>query len=78
MPVFLTKPATGGTLFVLTDKKVEQIINFKIFVIHLEGVVNHLIYKARLILRNVNKHTIFICELPVEHEDFAKLDHAKR
>ena len=33
----------------------------------------HLIYKARLILRNVNKPAIIICESPVDHEDFAKI-----
>ena len=30
-------------------------------------------YKARLILRNVNKHCIIICESPVDCEDFAKI-----
>jgi methyl-coenzyme M reductase subunit C len=66
-------PASGGTLFGLTDKEVEQLHNFKLLVIHLGGVANHLIYKARLILRNVNKHCIIICESPVDHEDFAKI-----
>ena len=50
--------ASGGTLFL---------------VIHLGGVANHIIYKARLILRNVNKHCIIICESPVDCEDFAKI-----
>ena len=66
-------PASGGTLFGLTDKEVEQLQNFKLLVIHLGGVANHLIYKARLILRNVNKHCIIICESPVDCEDFAKI-----
>ena len=47
--------------------------NFKLLVIHLGGVKNHLIYKARLILRNVNKPCIIICESPVDCEDFAKI-----
>ena len=66
-------PASGGTLFGLTDKEVEQMRNFKLLVIHLGGVANHIIYKARLILRNVNKHCIIICESPVDCEDFAKI-----
>lgn len=66
-------PASGGTLFGLTDKEVEQMSNFKLLVIHLGGVKNHLIYKARLILRNVNKPCIIICESPVDCEDFAKI-----
>ena len=57
----------------LTDKEVEQMSNFKLLVIHLGGVKNHLIYKARLILRNVNKPCIIICESPVDCEDFAKI-----
>ena len=47
--------------------------NFKLLVIHLGGVANHIIYKARLILRNIDKHCIIICESPVDHEDFAKI-----
>ena len=66
-------PASGGTLFGLTDKEVEQMSNFKLLVIHLGGVKNHLIYKARLILRNVNKPCIIICESSVDCEDFAKI-----
>ena len=31
-------PASGGTLFGLTDKEVEQMSNFKLLVIHLGGV----------------------------------------
>ncbi len=65
-------PASGGTLFGLTDKEVEQMDNFKLLVVHLGGVKNHIIYKARLILRNVNKHCVIICESPVDYEDFAK------
>ena len=66
-------PASGGTLFGLTDKEVEQMNNFKLLVIHLGGVKNHITYKARLILRNLNKHCIIICESPADEEDFAKI-----
>lgn len=66
-------PASGGTLFGLTDKEVEQMDKFKLLVIHLGGVKNHIIYKARLILRNINKNCIIICESPADFEDFAKI-----
>lgn len=66
-------PASGGTLFGLTDMEVEQMNNFKLLVIHLGGVKNHIIYKARLILRNVNKPCVIICESPADCEDFAKI-----
>ena len=36
-------PASGGTLFGLTDKEVDQMKNFKLLVIHLGGVANHII-----------------------------------
>jgi methyl-coenzyme M reductase subunit C len=66
-------PASGGSLFGLTDKEIEQMNKFKLLVVHLGGVKNHIIYKARLILRNVNKPCIIICEYPVDWEDFAKI-----
>ncbi|WP_297980771.1 methyl-coenzyme M reductase I operon protein C [uncultured Methanobrevibacter sp.] len=66
-------PAGGGNAFGLTDKEVEQMKNFKVIVVHLGGVRNHITYKARLILRNVNKPCVIICEYPVDFEDFAKI-----
>lgn len=65
--------ASGGALFGVTDKEIEQMNKFKLLVIHLGGVKNHIIYKARLILRNVNKPCIIICESPADGEDFAKI-----
>ena len=67
-------PAGGvGNAFGLTDKEVEQMQKFKVIVVHLGGVRNHITYKARLILRNVNKPCVIICEYPVDFEDFAKI-----
>ncbi|MDR2873255.1 MAG: methyl-coenzyme M reductase I operon protein C [Methanobrevibacter sp.] len=63
----------GGSLFGLTEKEIQQMQRFKLLVIHLGGVRNHLIYKARLILRNANKPCVIICEYPVDFEDFAKI-----
>ena len=63
----------AGNAFGLTDKEVEQMQKFKVIVVHLGGVRNHITYKARLILRNVNKPCVIICEYPVDFEDFAKI-----
>ena len=68
-----TPQASGGNVFGLTDKEVEQMKQFKLLVVHLGGVRNHIIYKARLILRNINRPCIVICEYPVDFEDFAKI-----
>jgi methyl-coenzyme M reductase subunit C len=63
--------ASGG--FGLTEKEIKQMKQFKLLVVHLGGVKNHIVYKARLILRNVNKPCVIICEYPVDFEDFAKI-----
>ncbi|MDR3223526.1 MAG: methyl-coenzyme M reductase I operon protein C [Methanobrevibacter sp.] len=63
----------GGSLFGLTEKEILQMNRFKLLVIHLGGVRNHLIYKARLILRNTDRPCVIICEYPVDFEDFAKI-----
>ena len=65
--------AGGGSLFGLTQKEIDQMNRFKLIVIHLGGVRNHIIYKARLILRNINRPCVIICEYPVDFEDFAKI-----
>ncbi len=65
--------AGAGSLFGLTPKEKEQIKRHKLIVVHLGGVMHHIIYKARLILRNVEKPCVVICEYPVDFEDFAKI-----
>ncbi|KZX17245.1 methyl-coenzyme M reductase operon protein C [Methanobrevibacter cuticularis] len=66
-------PGASGSLFGLNDKEIEQMKQFKLLVVHLGGVRNHIIYKARLILRHVNSSAVIICEYPVDFEDFAKI-----
>jgi methyl-coenzyme M reductase subunit C len=65
--------AGSGSLFGLTPKEIEQINRHKLIVIHLGGVRHHIVYKARLILRKVDKPCVVICEYPVDFEDFAKI-----
>jgi methyl-coenzyme M reductase subunit C len=67
-------PSAGsGSLFGLNPKEIEQIKRFRLIVVHLGGVRHHIIYKARLILRRVNKPCVVICEYPVDFEDIAKI-----
>lgn len=65
--------ASGGNVSGVTPKEIEQMKKFKLLVVHLGGVKNHIIYKARLILRNINKPCIIICEYPIDFEDLAKI-----
>jgi methyl-coenzyme M reductase subunit C len=65
--------AGGGSLMGLTAKEEEQIKRFKVVVVHLGGVKHHITYKARLILRHVDRPCVIICEYPVDFEDFAKI-----
>ncbi|SCG86535.1 methyl-coenzyme M reductase I operon protein C [Methanobacterium congolense] len=67
-------PSSGhGSLFGLSLKEIEQIKRHRLVVVHLGGVKHHIIYKARLILRNVDRPCVIICEYPVDFEDFAKI-----
>lgn len=67
-------PSSGhGSLFGLSLKEIEQIKRHRLVVVHLGGVKHHIIYKARLILRHVDRPCIIICEYPVDFEDFAKI-----
>jgi methyl-coenzyme M reductase subunit C len=62
-----------GSIFGLDDIEIKRIQQFKIAIIHLGNVRNHIIYKARLILRNVDMPAIVVCQAPVDFEDFARI-----
>jgi len=62
-----------GSIFGLDDIEIRRIQQFKIAIIHLGNVRNHIIYKARLILRNVDMPAIVVCQSPVDFEDFARI-----
>ncbi len=62
---------TTGTRFGLDPLEVERIRQYKVALIHLGNVRNHIIYKARLILRNVDLPAIVVTQCPVDFEDFA-------
>jgi methyl-coenzyme M reductase subunit C len=62
-----------GSIFGLDDIEIRRIQQFRIAIIHLGNVKNHIIYKARLILRNVDMPAIIVCQSPVDFEDFARI-----
>ncbi len=64
---------TTGTNFGLDPIEVERIQQFKVALIHLGNVRTHIIYKARLILRNVDIPAIIVSQCPVDFEDFAAI-----
>jgi methyl-coenzyme M reductase subunit C len=62
-----------GSIFGLDEIEIRRIQQFKIAIIHLGNVKNHIIFKARLILRNVDMPAIVVCQAPVDFEDFARI-----
>jgi len=64
---------TTGSYFGLDPIEVERIQQFKVALIHLGNVRMHIIYKARLILRNVDIPAIIVAQCPVDYEDFASV-----
>ena len=66
-------PDLTVSCFGLDPIEVERIQQFKNALIHLGNVRNHIIYKARLILRNVNIPAIIVSQAPVDFEDFASI-----
>lgn len=64
---------TTGQRFGLDPIEVYRINQYKVVLIHLGNVRNHVIYKARLILRNVDKPSIVVSQCPLDFEDFAAI-----
>ncbi|MCQ2056157.1 MAG: methyl-coenzyme M reductase I operon protein C [archaeon] len=67
------KDVSHGQCMGLDPIEVERIQQFKIALIHLGNVRSHIIWKARLILRNVDIPAIIACQCPVDFEDFAAI-----
>mgnify|MGYP000865804086 CR=1 FL=1 len=64
---------TTGSRFGLDPIEVDRIQQYKLALIHLGNVRLHIVYKARLILRNVNIPAVIISQCPVDYEDFAAI-----
>ncbi|OKY78430.1 MAG: Methyl coenzyme M reductase subunit C McrC [Candidatus Methanohalarchaeum thermophilum] len=66
-------PARTMGTFGLEPEEKERIQQYRLAVMHLGNVKNHLVYKARLLLRNVDIPTIIVSQCPVDFEDFAEV-----
>lgn len=66
-------PDMTVSCFGLDQIEIDRIQQFKVALIHLGNVRNHIIYKARLILRNVDIPAIVVSQAPVDFEDFATI-----
>ena len=64
---------THGQCMGLDPIEVERIQQFKVALVHLGNVRSHIIWKARLILRNVNIPTILVTQCPINYEDLAAI-----
>jgi methyl-coenzyme M reductase subunit C len=64
---------TTTSYFGLDPIEVDRIQQYKIAIIHLGNVRQHIIYKARLILRNVDIPAVVVSQAPVDFEDFAAI-----
>ena len=64
---------TTGSRFGLDPIEVERIRQYKVALIHLGNVRNPIVYKARLILRNVDIPAVVVAQCPVDFEDFAAI-----
>ena len=53
--------------------EVSRIQQFKVALIHLGNVRPHIIWKARLILRNVDIPAMIVAQCPIDFEDFAAI-----
>ena len=62
-----------GQCMGLDPIEADRIRQFKVALIHLGNVRSHIIWKARLILRNVDIPAILVCQCPVDFEDFARI-----
>lgn len=64
---------TTGSRFGLDPLEVDRIQQYRMAIIHLGNVRKHIIYKARLILRNVDIPAVIVSQCPVDYEDFAAI-----
>ncbi|MDR1405375.1 MAG: methyl-coenzyme M reductase I operon protein C [Candidatus Methanoplasma sp.] len=64
---------TTTSYFGLDPVEADRIRQFKVAIIHLGNVRQHIIYKARLILRNADIPAVVVSQAPVDFEDFAAI-----
>ncbi len=60
-----------GSISSITEKETEQMRRHKLAIIHLGNIAYHLVYKAKVFLRDVAIPAIVICQAEVNFKDFA-------
>lgn len=65
--------APSGSICEIDSDEIKQINRHKLAVIHLGSVKEHVMYKARSMLRYVKIPVIVVCQAAVDFEDFAKV-----
>ncbi|MEM0083023.1 MAG: methyl-coenzyme M reductase I operon protein C [Candidatus Nezhaarchaeales archaeon] len=65
--------APGGNLCSIDEEEALRINRHKLAILHLGSIREHVVYKARFLLRFIALPTIIICQAPVDFEDFAKI-----
>jgi methyl-coenzyme M reductase subunit C len=60
-----------GSISSITEEEEERMRRHKLVIIHLGEITYHLVYKAKVFLRNVAIPAIVICQAEVDFKDFA-------
>ena len=63
--------STMGSISSITEEEEERMRMHKLVIIHLGDITHHLVYKAKVFLRNVAIPAIVICQAEVDFKDFA-------
>ena len=64
--------APSGATCEISEEEIEKINKHKLAIIHLGSVKEHVIYKARYLLRHVKIPVIIVCQVSVDFEDLTK------
>ncbi len=66
-------PVQTGSTMGIEPREAEYINRHEVAVIHLGNVKQHIVWKARLILKHCDVRAVIVCQTPVDFEDFAKV-----
>ncbi|NPB02145.1 MAG: methyl-coenzyme M reductase I operon protein C [Methanopyri archaeon] len=66
-------PVQTGATMGIEPEEVERIEKHEVAVIHLGNVKQHIVWKARLILKHCDVPAVIVCQTPVDFEDFAEV-----
>nr|AAB02001.1 McrC [Methanopyrus kandleri] len=66
-------PVQTGATMGIEPEEIERINRHEVAVIHLGNVKQHIVWKARLILKHCDVPAVIVCQTPVDFEDFAEV-----